>query len=103
MEVLFVLLLGGVIVLFVQLGAVKARLRELEGRFDHPAAGFTVEPGPAVAPEALEGSEPVEAVEAVEPPPSEPAPGSGTVMFEWQPEAVHELEEKAPRETLGGL
>jgi len=90
MELLFLLLLGAVIVLFVQLSGINARLRQLEWRLageERAAPAATVEPEPA--PRPVEQSPPV-------PPPPTPA---GVVTFDWQPD-----EEPPERtETLGGL
>jgi uncharacterized membrane protein len=87
MELLFLLLLGAVIVLFVQMSSVKVRLERLEQRPGHPAL-----------------AEPELEIE-LEQAPAQPAPVAppvAAVTFEWQPADVHE-EQAGPRETLGGL
>jgi uncharacterized membrane protein len=79
MEVLFVLLSAAVLVLFVQLNGLKARVRELEAG----DAGFVIEPAPPAAEEEIDAlrlhaplvseSESVSEI----PPEPEPAPDGG--------------------------
>jgi uncharacterized membrane protein len=88
MELLFLLLLGAVAALFVQLSSVKVRLERLEQRLGHPAP---VEPELEIELERA----------PAEPAPVAPEP-EPVVTFEWQPAEVHE-EQAGPRETLGGL
>jgi uncharacterized membrane protein len=87
MELLFLLLLGAVAVLFIQLSGVKVRLERLEQRLGHPAP---VEPELEIE------------LEQAPPGPAPVAPPVAAVTFEWQPADVHE-EQAGARETLGGL
>ncbi|HEV2816470.1 MAG TPA: DUF2339 domain-containing protein [Allosphingosinicella sp.] len=93
---LLLLLLGAVVVLFVQMSGLNARLRELEGRV---APGRHAEPEPCAEPEPA--PRPVEE----RPPAPAPAPApspAGVVTFDWHPEEIRE-EPPERTETLGGL
>ena len=84
MELLFLLLLGAVAVLFVQLSSVKVRLERLEQRLGHPA--------PVRA-----GARNLELEQA----PAEPAPVAppvAAVTFEWQPARGPRGAGRAPRD-----
>jgi len=95
MELLVLLLLGAVIVLFVQMSGIHARLRKLEWRLareEQAEPEATAEPEPPPRP-------------ARQSPPEPPPPPAAAVTFDWQPDEVHEIHDEPPErtETFGGL
>jgi len=88
MEILFLILLLGMLGLYVSNSGLKTRLARLEARLDAPASGDA----PALPAEPAPESPDV----------AEPEPEPRIVTFDWEPDDV--VEEEARRsESLGGL
>jgi len=102
MEILFVILLIGMLGLYMSNSTLKTRMDRLEAMLDEHRGGRA-----AVEPAA--GAPPVAAAEPrafeMEPEPAlapVPEPEPATAAFDWQPDGVLE-QEAAQSETLGGL